>query len=153
METALSYLTVLPLTKEERKHFVSKAKSEILAGNDDPLRIVAVLKGIGETIKALQDDKEIKSYVLKEANKYNEKSFEHAGVKFGVSSRRTWNYDGCNYNRYNQLKAEMEAKKEELKELEMFLQSVPESGMADPDTGEMIMPATFTSSEILSITL
>jgi predicted CopG family antitoxin len=153
METALSYLTILPISKEERQVFVQRAKDEILSGEYNPLQIEAVLKGLEETIKAIRGDVEIKEVVYQEAEKYGKGDFSFHGAKFRLTERKNWNFDLCGDSTYNELKAEIEKAKETLKERETFLKAIPEEGMANPDTGEVIHRASFYTTQVLTITL
>lgn len=152
MDNALSFLTVMPISKDERGSFVEKAKNEILSGLYNPLYIEAILKGIEETIKAIRADNEIRDCVFNELSKHG-KSVKMYGAEFKFSERKNYQYDNCQDSVYASLKSEIEKLTAKLKERETFLKAVPESGIANPDTGEIINRASFTITPILSISL
>ena len=147
METAISYLSVMPLSKEQRETFVQKVKDEILSGDENPLKIEIILKGIEETIKAIRSDADIREYVLQELAKHG-KSTTIYGAELTKSDRKTWNY---NDTEINSITAEIEELKAKLKDREKFLQSIPEGGIIDPETGEILYRPGYTTTEVLTI--
>ena len=147
METAISYLSVMPLSKEQRETFVQKVKDEILSGYENPLKIEIILKGIEETIKAIRSDADIREYVLQELAKHG-KSTTIYGAELTKSDRKTWNY---NDTEINSITAEIEELKAKLKDREKFLQSIPEGGIIDPETGEILYRPGYTTTEVLTI--
>lgn len=153
MEKALSFLTILPISKEDRAGFVARAKEEILSGDYNPLHIEAVLKGIEETIKAIRGDREIREAVISEIEKHPKGEVSIYRAKFNLTDRKTWIYDACNDPVYDETKAAIEEAKEAMKQREKFLQSIPEGGVADPDTGAIIQPATFYTNQVLTVKL
>jgi len=147
METAISYLSVMPLSKEQRETFVQKVKTEILSGNENPLKIEIILKGIEETIKAIRSDADIREYVLQELAKYG-KTAQIYGAELTRTDRKAWKY---NDTEINSITAEIEGLKAKLKDREKFLQSIPEGGIIDPITGEIIYRPTYDVTEVLTI--
>ena len=147
METAISYLSVMPLSKKQRETFVKKVKDEILSGYENPLKIEIILKGIEETIKAIRSDADIREYVLQELAKHG-KSTTIYGAELTKSDRKTWNY---NDTEINSITAEIEGLKAKLKDREKFLQSIPEGGIIDPETGEILYRPGYTTTEVLTI--
>jgi hypothetical protein len=148
-QTALSTITVLPSTKEQRRLFVAKAKNEILSGEVEPLKIDAILKSAEDTIKEIRTDKDIKSAVQNQAGKYPEKSFEYGNFTITKSSRKA--YDWKNYKSdqtLNDLTAEME-------KLELVIEARQMTVLSgfDPATGETFAPVPFLTTEILSYKL
>ena len=147
MENAVSYLRVLPLSKAQRLSFVEQVKAEITSGFYDPLEIEVMLKGIEETIKAIRSDADIREYVLQELAKHG-KSTTIYGAELTKSDRKTWNY---NDTEINSITAEIEGLKAKLKDREKFLQSIPEGGIVDPATGEILYRPGYTTTEVLTI--
>lgn len=150
METALSYLTILPLDKEQQKVFVQKAIDEILSGYENPLKIEGVLKGIEETIKAIRADVRIREAVFTELEKHGTTAKVY-GCEFTKSNRKTWGYDVCNDSVLAELEAKAGEIAEKIKDRRRFLQTLPEGGVVNPDTGEVILPASFTTTEVLTV--
>jgi hypothetical protein len=148
----LNTLTVLPSTYSEIKSFVESAKAEILSGNTDPLVIKRQLKAFREVIKNLEEDEEIKDYILTEALKYNGKTFEHAGCKFQIREIPQYDYMFCNDSELVSLKIKENMIKEQVKAREKFLQGLKEPFVIE-ETGEIIKPAAKKSTTVIAITL
>lgn len=151
VETAISHLTILPLTKKEQQSFYQQIKNEIANGNANPLHLKVVLKAVSDTIKMIDQDEDIKFMTLKEADKYSEKTFDAYGCKISLSNRKTFDYSECNDSVYNSLVATFEATKEEIKKREEFLKAIPNEGTVNPETGELITAPKFTTSEIITV--
>ena len=133
------------VTKESKAKFIQECKDEILSGNVNPLQTEVYLKNLADIIKKIREDKEVKDYVMTEAEK-NGKSFDFQGNKITVSSKRTFNYSQCGHSEYNKLVARK-------KELENFLQAMKDDmEVFDPETGERLNCPTFTTSSFLTIT-
>lgn len=150
MENTLSNFTQFPLTTSNKADFITRAKAEILSGNYDPLTIELHFKMIEDIISELRKDPEIKTAVHNEALKYG-KRFEYRGCEIAYSERKNNQYESCNDRKWNDLKAEIETLKAEIKEREKFLAAIPDGGIADPETGEIITRPTSYFTPILSI--
>ena len=146
---ALSTITVLPSTKEEQKNYIALVKESILSGEQNPLIIARQLNAFAGVLKELQADKDIRECFMLEAQKYGSKTFD-LGAKFTIQNRKS--YDYTNDTKWSEINASIEALKVKLKEREEFLKHLTEP-MADLDSGEIINPVPFESSEILVITL
>jgi hypothetical protein len=132
-------------TKESKAKFIQECKDEILSGNVNPLQTEVYLKNLADIIKKIREDKEVKEYVMTEAEK-NGKSFDFMGNKIAVSSKRTFDYSQCGHTEYNKLVARK-------KEIETFLQAMKsDMQVFDEESGERISPPTFTTSSFLTIT-
>jgi len=150
MDTALSTFSALPLKVTDRNVFVQKVKDEILSGQYHPLQVEAYLKGAEETIKAIRGDRDVKEQVIDELEKYG-KTTDIYGCNFTRSDRRTFNFATCNDSEWDEITAKMEALKEQIKEREAFLKTIPESGMVNPATGELINPPQYTATPVITV--
>jgi hypothetical protein len=151
MENTLSTITIFPATLAEKSDFISKAKAEILSGNYDPLLIDLRLKMIEDCVEALRKDPEIKEAVVLEAARYGAKTFDVHGATFTQSERKNFQYASAGDSRYNDLIEQIETLKAELKEREKFLANLPEGGMVNPDTGEIIKRPLALITPVLTI--
>ena len=140
MDNALSYITQFSLSKSQIDLFTQRVLEEVDSGMYNPLTIHLCLKAMEELTKRIKEG--IAEQVLLEAEKYG-KSFEYMGSKVQLSERRTYDYsdDGT--------WSELEKAKKKREELLKYL-SAP---LADPETGEMIFPAQFKVTPVISITL
>ena len=132
-------------TKKSKANFIQECKDEILSGNVNPLQTEVYLKNLADIIKKIREDKDVKEYVMAEAEK-NGKTFDFQGNKIVVSSKRTFDYSKCGHSEYDRIVARK-------KELENFLQAMPQDAeVFDPETGERLSPPTYTTSSFLTIT-
>ena len=151
METALSTISQLPETRSEQKVFVHKAIEEIVNGGYDPARLFAKLRIIADTIKEITDSETFKQLAIKEINKYG-KECVIGGNTLKVASKKAWDFSVCN----DSILFDMENKQEQLKnaisERKKFLQTI-KSGMevANPESGEMILPPTYSETEYITV--
>ena len=140
MENALSTITQFNLTKTQIDSFARKALDEIDTGMYNPLNIHLCLKAMEELVKRLKEG--IADQVLAEAQKYG-KQFDYLGSKVQLSERRTYDFSHdsawCDMDRVKKQREDM------LKHI-----SVP---LADPENGEMIYPAQFKVTPVMTITL
>ena len=139
MDRAISYINIMPSTKEEIDFFVQKVVSEIEARQSLPL--LAKLTAMEKIITGIKDS--IKEQILDEADLEGAKSFTIDGVKYEKKSRSTYYYNHC--ARHEQLK-------EQLKSLEDMMKAA-KAPFADVDTGEIIEPARSSVSEYIAVTL
>ena len=94
-------------------------------------------KGLIRKIK-----EEIVDQVMAEAEKYGRDFIFHSS-QFQVTTRRTFDYSG------DAIWCELDRSKKERDEMLKYL-SAP---VADPETGEMVYPAKFKTTQVLSVTL
>ncbi len=90
MEIAL--FNKIPATHSQIDEVVANAKDKILSGDYNPLDLEIQLKALEETIKRIRADRQIKEYVIEEADKYPEKSFTRGSVLITKGVRRTYDF-------------------------------------------------------------
>lgn len=149
----ISIVNLFETDKEGRKFFADSVVTSLLVGNYNPLSIHYNLKCMEAVIKDLLANKDYKDLVLEEASK-NGKSFmykssvietKETGVKYD------WEATGD-----EQIKALLEEEKElkkKIKARQEFLKAVPEGGVADGESGNMIYRAPKSSSTTIAVTL
>lgn len=147
METALSYITVLPSTKEEVEKFTAKIKEDIENGNIDPLKLVIHLKGLAKVVENINPI--LTPLFRSEAEKHG-KQFSYHGAKFKQMEAGTkYDFSNCGDKEWesaNKLKKERE---EFLKRLSKPIEIVDEA------TGEITkyFPPVKTSTSTYSVSL
>ncbi|MBP6977469.1 MAG: hypothetical protein PHD61_06440 [Bacteroidales bacterium] len=139
MET-LSIIQQFSLTKTQIDVLARRVLEEIDGGNHNPLNIFLCLKAMEELVKRLKDG--IADQVLAEAEKYG-KQFDYLGSRVQLSERRTYDFS-C-----DSTWCELDKTK---KQREEMLRHITQP-VADPDTGEMIYPAQFKITPVITITL
>jgi len=148
MESAISQLNYLPETREQQHSFVHKAIEELMNGEHDIMKFWIQASIVADTLNEIKDSLVIKRAAIAEAAKYKDQPY--MGCKISVVNRKTYDFSKCCHPDLDWYKAaEAEAKKQ-VKEVETFLKAL-KSAVADPDTGELIQPPTFTESEYITI--
>lgn len=140
MEKAISYINVMPDTKAGIDLFVSKVLDEIEIREALPLLVK--LTAMGKIIDGVKSG--LKDQLIEEAALYSGEgtSFEVNGVRFTRTERKTYHYNHA--EKWRKLN-------EQIKALEKLMQAGVE--FADPETGEIITPATVSYTESISVTL
>lgn len=129
-----------------------QAINAITDGVVDPITAHINLSRMEEAIKRVKNNGEVRDIVLKELSKYGQKHTfgdctleeAEAGVKY--------DYSECGdsiLNELENLKNDIEIK---IKARQQMLKHIPLSGMADPETGEVILPPTKSSKTIIKTT-
>jgi len=144
---ALQQLNNLPERKEQIKTFAQAGIDEILNGNYSALEFKLRADFIKKALDQILDHAVVNDLVLHEARKYEGQDYKNC--KVSVISKKTWNYDQCNDNRYDDIKTVLEKAKADLKNQEDFLKTLT-FPIADLD-GNIINPPTFTETEYITI--
>lgn len=126
---SLELIRTFPETKELRILFIQDVINQVLSGNVEPLKIEIALKCLEETIQFIRKDVRYKGCIADEVDKYSENIFDYKGAVISKRQRTSYNYSED--SRHKELKRL-------IKERETFLKAIPEEGVADPGTGEMI---------------
>jgi hypothetical protein len=150
METAISTLSQLPLTKEQQKSFSQKLTEEIISGEVDPIKAEILLKSLEETIKAVRNNTEIKRIVVDEIER-NGNNIEMFGAKVSVSSRKTYSFESSGDSEWEQLDSQIKSLTERKNARETFLKAIPGTGTVDPVTGEIINATTYTTAPVITV--
>ena len=141
METALSYLNVLPSKAEEVRSFAKQILDKVESGELNPLDVQTQIEWISKTLKAITDP--IWDKVMTESDKHG-KDYEHKGL-------RIQNYEaGTRYDFTADAKwVEMN---KALKEREALLKGLKKE-MADTETGEILYPPIKKSTTTLKFSM
>lgn len=148
MESAISQLNYLPETREQQRTFVHKAVEELMNGEHDIMKFWIQASIVADTLNEIKDSLKVKQAAVAEAAKYKDQPY--MGCKISVVSRKTFDFSKCCYMDWERSKFDIEAAKERVKRAETFLKAL-QSPVADPETGEMIYPPTFTESEYITV--
>jgi hypothetical protein len=121
------------------KETISEAVVRVQEGMSDPLEIYAYLKDLEKHLKISIDN--VKEHALTEAEKFEDKTFEHLGLNFELrNGKSTYKFDHIDL---------WKDKKAELKRLEDIAKASLKNGSVaiDSDTGEEIPPAKVSFSK------
>jgi len=138
----LAIFKQIPGTETQIEAVVFDAKQKILSGDYNPIDLEVQLKAMEEVIKRLRGDRDIKEYVIDEANKYPEKSFHHGSVTITKANRTT--YDFSQDEEWRRLKTIENEKGDDRKLREKKLKG----SFVDSETGELVEAIEPSSSTI-----
>ena len=147
---ALSLLNNTPITKAGVEDIVNSAVEDILSDKQDPLIIAIKLKAMEDIVKAIRANQDVKDFTLDTAEKNGSKSFDLGGARITIAETNKYDYSVDAY--WRKLVDEIELKTKHRKNREKLLQDL-DSPVADPETGELITPATKTTDKQLRINL
>ncbi len=140
MDNALTTITQFNLTRSQVNHLARRVVSEIDDGTYNPLEVHLCLRAMEELVKRIKEG--IADQVMTEASKYG-RDFTFHGSQFQVTTRRTFDYTA------DAAWSELDRANKQREEMLEHLQAP----VADPETGEMIMPAQFKTTQVLSVML
>lgn len=124
----------------------------VVDGEIDPIVAHINVSKMELAIKQYKADDRVRDITLRELWKYGKKHAfadctleeAEAGVKY--------DYTGCGDSRLEELYKMRQAIDADIKEREAFLKSIPLSGVALPDTGEVVYPPAKSSKTIIRTT-
>ncbi|MBP6979035.1 MAG: hypothetical protein PHD61_11365 [Bacteroidales bacterium] len=137
---SLTTITQFNLTRPQINSLARHILDEIDSGMYNPLEVHLCLRAMEELVKRIKEG--IADQVMVEANKYG-RDFTFHGSQFQITARRTFDYSA------DAIWTEMDRSKKQREEMLKHLQSP----VADPNTGEMIYPARYKATQVLSVTL
>ena len=147
---ALSHLTILPTTAEERRSFVQQAVSEVLNGDRNPVEAHILLNSLEKLVAEIKKHEAFKEAVIKELTKYGQKAVQWGQVEIQLTERKSYDYAACADSEWERLDAEIKALTERKKAREAMLQNLSEP-VGNLETGEYIYPAAFTVAEVVTV--
>lgn len=147
MDKVILLRTTTPVSE-----MAQKAIDAIVNGVVDPITAHINICRLEAAIKAFKDDPQVKAITLNEFEKYGKKhtfgdctlEMREGGVKY--------DFTGCNDSQLLEMYNTRDAILSDIKARENTLKNLPLSGMADPNTGEVIYPPVKSSKTILATT-
>ena len=147
MENSLSYINVLPSSKEEIKQFTANIVNELESGNYCPLETAVQFTAIEKMIKDVKANKKYKSLVRDEAENYGQ-IFEFKNSKIELAEVGVkYDYLVCEDDVLENLLAEQETTKALIKQRQDMLK------LGINVEGEIFTKPVRTSTSSVKITL
>lgn len=144
----------VPTSKKEIKIHIESVKETLLNGETDPLQNARTLKALEELINGLRKDPDIRDSIMEEALLYGQKRFDAYGAEYQIKEVGVkYDFDKCNCAELDEINKNIKALTNRKKEIEKTLKALPQGGLADPETGEMLLPPTKTSTTSVTVTL
>ena len=121
--------------------YVEQVLNSIREGEQNPLDVHLSRVKMEKILKGINDNSDIQDAVMKEFEKYGERTVEYKGALLQqVETGVKYDYSGCNdpvMDNYLKLQEEL---KDKIKERAKFLNNLPTSGVVDPETGAFVYP-------------
>lgn len=129
-----------------------RAISAVVNGDISPIEAHIQISRMENAIKQFKDDTQVRDITLRELSKYG-KSHQFGDCRLEeAESGVKYDYSMCGDSKLRDMYETLEALKVDIKEREMMLRSMPASGLADPETGEVLFPPARSSKTIIKTT-
>lgn len=130
----------------------NNAIQAVIEGEIDPITAHINISKMENAIKAFKADDRVRDITLRELSKYGKKqSFGDCTLE-EVEAGVKYDYAQCRDSTLDELYRMRQALDQDIKEREAFLKSVPLSGVAIPETGEVVYPPAKSSKTIIKTT-
>jgi len=154
--TITGTLSLLPETKAQQATFVEKLINEVLEGNVNPLKAEAMMVNLESICKKYRADKQIKSAVLNEVEKYHKDELQNLhNAKFTIKEVGVkYDYSLCGHPAYNAICNDIDSLLETKKQLEAEMKLKTKNWIfVDSETGETaeIYPPAKTSTTAVAV--
>lgn len=135
------------------QQLADQAISAVINGDVDPITAHINLCRMEKAIQQFKNNRLVQDAILQELAKYGtrERTFGDCELREGETAVK-WDYSVCGDSVLEDMERTMAALEADIKERKKFLQSVPREGIANPDTGEVLFPATKTSKTTIFTT-
>ena len=118
----------------------ARAVSSVMEGEVDPITAHINISRMEAAIKLFKENTDVRDIQFGDCRLEEAES----GVKY--------DYSMCGDSRLNDMYKTLEALKADIKEREEMLKKLPSTGMADPDTGEVLFPPARSSKTTIKTT-
>ena len=156
-QTVSSLVAMFPETKSEIESFVDKMVKNALDGYTNPLHTEAQLACMEKVVKDIRSNPEFKEAVLKEAEKFGQKTFSEYNAQFQIKEVGSkWHYENCNHQQYERICQQIDELTEQKKAFEKFMQAQKKQyDYVDTETGEVytVNPPYKTSTTSVVVTI
>ena len=130
----------------------ARAVRAVVNGDIDPITAHVNISRMEAAIKAFKDNEEIRDITLRELSKYG-KSHQFGDCRLEEAEVGVkYDYANCGDSKLYDMYASLESLKADIKERETMLRQLPVSGLADPQTGEMLYPPVRSSKTSIKTT-
>lgn len=148
MESNVTFFT----DTKHPKELANNAISLVINGKIDPLQAYISMRRIESAIEIFKNDTQVMDITMRELSKYGKKQSFGDCVLEESESGVKYDYSTCGDDTLLDLYDNMAKLKEKIKDREKMLKSLPSSGMADPETGALLLPPAKSSKTIIKTT-
>jgi hypothetical protein len=135
-------------------YYVEQVVKSIQDGEQNPLDVHLSRVKMEKILKGINDNPDIQDAVMKEFEKYGERTVEYKGALLQQQeSGVKYDFSGCGDPVMDEYIRQLDDLKLKMKEREKFLKNIPVSGIVDPETGSFIYPPSKSSKTTIKTTL
>lgn len=130
-----------------------QAIAAVVEGYVDPLTAWINVRRMKAAIELFEKDERVRDIALRELSKYGSRSQQFGDcVLEEAETGVRYDFSECGDSVLADLYAIREANAADIKAREAMLKNLPASGMADPETGELIYPPARSSKTVIKTT-
>lgn len=130
----------------------NNAIEAVVNGEVDPITAHINICRMEQAIKLYKDNDRVRDITLRELSKYG-KAHQFGDCRLEEAEVGTkYDYTSCADSRYTEMVKLRETLDIDIKDREKMLKNLPHSGMADPETGELLFPPSKTSKTSIKTT-
>lgn len=135
-------------------YYVEQVVKSIQDGEQNPLDVHLSRVKMEKILKGINDNPDIQDAVMKEFEKYGERTVEYKGALLQQQEAGVkYDFLGCGDPVMDEYIRQLDDLKLKMKEREKFLKNIPVSGIVDPETGSFIYPPSKSSKTTIKTTL
>lgn len=129
-----------------------RAISAVVNGEVDPITAWANIRRMKSAIELFEKDKQVMDITLRELSKYGQRHQFGDCLLEECEAGVRYDFSECGDSKLSDMYATRDALLADIKEREAMLKALPVSGMADPETGELIYPPARSSKTTIKTT-
>ena len=143
---------ILQFDKKQISDAANNVAKQIKDGNIDGIKTLIAVNKFSRLCKAI--DSGIRKVAVTSIKIGEKETYEGYGCEINRAETGVkYDYSKCNDEVWDNLDAEIKRLTNEKKEREKFLRSIPDEGVANPETGEIIKKPVRTATDNFKITL
>lgn len=152
--SARSIVALFDTNKDQRESFAQQLIDQVVEGHKNPVDISIQLKCMADIVDRVLSNERFKEALVDEVAKHGKgpAGFHNATLQVKEVGTK-WDYSNTGDTALETLMAQKKKTEDAIKERQKLLQTIPDSGMADPETGAILSRASKTSSTTVAITL
>lgn len=129
-----------------------QAISAVVEGYVDPIKAWCNVRRMKAAIELFEKDSQVMDITLRELSKYGKRQQFGDCTLEEVETGVRYDFSECGDSKLADLYALRDVNAADIKTREAMLKNLPTSGMADPETGEMVYPPARSSKTTIKTT-
>lgn len=130
----------------------ARAISAVVNGDIDPITAHINICRMESAIKTYRANSDVRDITLRELAKYGKRHLFGDCILEECEAGVKYDYSACGDSKLIDMYATLDALMADIKDREKTLRSLPVSGLADPETGEMLYPPARSSKTTIKTT-